>query len=359
MAHVMSFCTPLECNKIFALWLSLSQFPNHAYLHGNTKGKRKKGALKREGQEETSAVVEQCNKYAPIHIKLMVCQGDYMSNTTIESTMQATQEYSTDKKDDWYYFIQIFEEEQFHKGPLMTYRIDRNGEISELVWIQKGHCINGTDMLKLFLVFADFFQCQVIYLMDVSQVMLSPIHWQSFHSNFSTPSLLPNLEPSTSSSSSQSLHVSSVSLSNSQLQSHYQQSQHHNHHHYQQQQQQQQAQHSTSHYHHPHHHHHHPPHPHPHHHPPHHHHSHHQYSFNDKSMSTRYSSSCDTMECDPPNVPSSSSSSSTLHLSHSRHTNSTHKCSFHSTFQNKKKSSHSSKKAYLRLIHALASKDGK
>ena len=54
MAHLMSVCTPLDTLKIHAIWLSLRQFRNHD---------------------------PEKNEEDPIYIKLMVCQGDYMSNT--------------------------------------------------------------------------------------------------------------------------------------------------------------------------------------------------------------------------------------------------------------------------------------
>lgn len=164
ITQLLSICTQLHTeHHIYGLWLDL----NMKNIYENANQRNKNNSLS--------------EKYASnVSIKLLISMSDFMSNTTIEPTMQrecTTINVNKDikhktKYERLYFLIQIFEEYQFNKGPLLSYRIDRNGTYGELVWLSKGCKLNGTDILTLFCKLNDYFSVQSVYLFDTSVIQL-------------------------------------------------------------------------------------------------------------------------------------------------------------------------------------------
>ena len=80
-----------------------------------------------------------------------------------------------------YFLIQLFEENAFNKGPLLTLRVDRMGEYGELVWIQRGIILTGQIMLNLCLQFIDYLKISSVYLMDSASINLVKIPFPTKH----------------------------------------------------------------------------------------------------------------------------------------------------------------------------------
>ena len=103
-----------------------------------------------------------------VNFKLLVSRSHYMSNTTTESTLQNTESEHGQKL---YFLVQLFEANQFDKGPLLTLRVDREEDCGELVWLQKGDLLAGRTILTLCLLFIDYLSLRSCYLLDSSQVL--------------------------------------------------------------------------------------------------------------------------------------------------------------------------------------------
>ncbi len=135
-SYLLSFCTELSSSGIYGLWIK----------------------LRRHDLAQSEDVT----------LKVMVSRSHFMSNTTTETTLQCTESESGERL---YFLIQLFEDGQFSKGPLLTLRIDRHGDCAELVWIQKGHLIAGRTVLTLSMCFIDYLSVRSCYLLDSSQVI--------------------------------------------------------------------------------------------------------------------------------------------------------------------------------------------
>ena len=150
MCYLLSFCTVLNYeHNIYGLWIELNwnEIINANDIYYNNKENR-------------------------VLLKLIISLSHYMSNTTLEPTLQ---KITTEINEKIYFLIQIFEDNAFSKGPLLTMRVDRFGEFGELVWIQKGKLLSGQTMLNFCVEFINYFQIKSCYLMDSAQINLSNI----------------------------------------------------------------------------------------------------------------------------------------------------------------------------------------
>ena len=107
------------------------------------------------------------NNLITTNIKLIVSLSHYMSNTTLESTIQKC---ITSDNEKLYFLIQLFEENTFSKGPLLTLRCDRYNEYGELVWLQKGLNVSGTDALAIENAISSALDLRWVYLHDDSKI---------------------------------------------------------------------------------------------------------------------------------------------------------------------------------------------
>ena len=160
MCQLLSFMTTLNRDHgIYGLWIDINMFKNNDYINSNTEG---------------------------ISIKLLISLSSFMSNTTNECTFShyVTPKTLSNINKKIYYLIQIFEDPNYNIGPLLTLRIDKDGEYGELVWIRKGIKLNGNNILNIFEKLSDYFNIKYgIYLNDDSNILLPKLSIQNYIKN--------------------------------------------------------------------------------------------------------------------------------------------------------------------------------
>jgi len=140
MEHLLKFCTPLtlaedntDCNghplKYHCLWLKIPQKEHW--------------------------------------LQLMINHGDWYTNCTSEQTMMT---YETKPGSNHYWFFRIVENHLHSANTILLLRADKGGVCGELVWLQKGIHVSGTDALAIENAISEALDLKWTYLHDDSKI---------------------------------------------------------------------------------------------------------------------------------------------------------------------------------------------
>ena len=100
-------------------------------------------------------------------IQLFVSDGRWFTNCTSELQMMG-HESPGDVKDYW--FFRVVEGHSSKENTILLLRCDKGGNCGELVWLQKGHHVSGTDALAIENAISNALDLRWVYLHDDSKI---------------------------------------------------------------------------------------------------------------------------------------------------------------------------------------------
>jgi len=102
-------------------------------------------------------------------ILLEIKAGDWYTNCTSEETMMG---YATQKGTHHYWFFRVCESLLHKDNTILLLRADKGGVCGELVWLQKGVYVSGTDALAIENAISEALNLQWTYLHDDSKIVM-------------------------------------------------------------------------------------------------------------------------------------------------------------------------------------------
>ena len=100
-------------------------------------------------------------------IQLIINDGDWFTNCTSEETMMS---FTTPVGSKHYWFFRIIENQSSANNTILLLRADKGGICGELVWLQKGTNVSGTDALAIENAISEALDLKWTYLHDDSKI---------------------------------------------------------------------------------------------------------------------------------------------------------------------------------------------
>eukprot|EP01084_Bolivina_argentea_P260717 440366_1 len=100
-------------------------------------------------------------------IQLLISDGGWFTNCTSEQQMMG---YVTKTGDKDYWFFRVLEGQNSQSNIVLLLRCDKGGNCGELVWLQKGQNVSGTDALAIENALSSALDLRWVYLHDDSKI---------------------------------------------------------------------------------------------------------------------------------------------------------------------------------------------
>eukprot|EP01084_Bolivina_argentea_P047235 87024_1 len=100
-------------------------------------------------------------------IQLIINDSHWYTNCTSEQQMMG---YTTKISDRNYYFFRIIEGHTTPNNIILLFRCDKSGNCGEVIWLQKGKNVSGTDALAIENTLSAVLDLRWVYLNDYSKI---------------------------------------------------------------------------------------------------------------------------------------------------------------------------------------------